>query len=74
MFLTCRVVHGSTSGKLTPVSSAIASDWIRFERCRCTDAGLKRKILRDHFPNVAFPDAMAACAHLDRSPPLTLAG
>lgn len=37
----------------------IGSDWIRFEALSVHWCRLKRKILRDHFPNVDFRDAIA---------------
>lgn len=57
--MTGEVVLAARCAKLTPVSSAIGSDWIRFEAASRADAELKRKILRDHFPNVDFRDAIA---------------
>lgn len=57
--MTGEVVLAARCAKLTPMSSAIGSDWIRFEAASHTDVELKRKILRDHFRNGDFRDAIA---------------
>lgn len=53
------------SVKLTPRPALLHLIGLGSKSCRCDDAELKRKILRDHFPNVAFPEAIAYETLLD---------